>query len=488
MIQLGKRNKRGALLVAVAAFGMSTNALAQTPPAPEQPAAQPTPEPGAQPLPTDPQPPPSAAPPPVAALPPPPAAPPAPAYPSMAGPFLKISDFFAFRPLLLLQMWTTAAQDPLLKPNDDAGDFAINMYMRRARMGLAGALGKDVTFTILLEAANLGLSNNGTVPGSIEKNYTQGLVAPGTATSLSIYEAYLDWRINPLLSIQVGSMLLPTSRNILQSASTYWQIDVSGVSAQHINATQTNTLREVGFQLKLQAMNNKLEFRGLVSQGVKIADTENPAPGFTRSPGKNLPRLTGYLQYNFLEGETGYVFNGMYFGKKRVLGIALGGDYQPIDEVGEENPYFQTAATLYAAIPLKGADPKAGGDEVGGQLAYLHYHGGGAAPASGLGKRDGILGELGYYNKAAKLLVFGRFENISVESLNAAVNISDTRTFGGGIKYFFAEQLFNLTLQYNLTQFPEAPASIAEAMAGMLPGVLARKDTSLIQLQVQLSL
>jgi hypothetical protein len=158
----------------------------------------------------------------------------------------------------------------------------------------------------------------------------------------------------------------------------------------------------------------------------------------------------------------------MYFGRKKIAGVAAGVDYQSIKGA---NPYFATSATAFAAIPVNGANPKDGGDEFGGQIEYLHFHGGGAAPPSALGKRDDILVEAGYYNKAAKFSVFGKFEGVFI---NGPGDVADTRVFGGGVKYFIAEAIANITLQYSQTQFPNA-----------LP--MTRNTANLIQLQLQLA-
>jgi hypothetical protein len=405
----------------------------------------------------------------------------------MAGPFVKIDDIFSFRVGTLLQIWAVGAQDAIPKSNGDAGGFVNQIYMRRARFYLAGTAGPDLTYTVLIESGNLGQVNaTGT-----DKNYTVPMVTtPGTnPVTLGIYEAYLSYKLNPNLSIQAGSMLLPFARNILQSAGTFLTIDVAGVSAQHLGFTQTNILREIGAQLKINAVDNHFELRAMVSQGVKLPDTDDPVAGVNRTAGKNTPRLTGFLQYNFLDSDSGYVFNGQYFGKKRILAAAVGGDYQQLDTTGEkDNPYFATSATLFAAIPLKGANPK-GGDEVVGQVAYYHYHGGGGPPASGLGKRDGFLGELSYYNKAAKLAVFGQYQGLFFDGAKFP-STGDTRSYAGGLKYFFAEQIFNLTLQYTQTQFPFAPKDAAEAAAQTpaLPPSAARNSTNLIQLQLQLAI
>jgi hypothetical protein len=295
-------------------------------------------------------------------------------------------------------------------------------------------------------------------------------------TTFAFNDAYLDFKINPNVSIQAGLMLLPFTRNILQSTSTYWTLDVGGVSASYIAVTQTNTLRDYGAQLKINAVENHLELRGMVSEGVRIPDltpsSATPPGPVARNAGKNNPRLTGFLQYNFLDPDTGYVFNGQYFGRKKIAAIAAGIDYQPISS---DNPYFATSLTAFAAIPIKGADPKNGGDEVGGQVEYLHFHGGGVVPgsqASALGKQDAVLVEAGYYNKGAKLSFFGKFEGrFNPEAAKAG----NQRIYGVGLKYFLAEQIANLTLMYSLTQTPDIPDTLKAI----------RNDSNAIQLQLQ---
>ncbi|HET7504128.1 MAG TPA: porin [Kofleriaceae bacterium] len=432
---------------------MSSSVLAQ--PAPPPPAPGDAPANPAAPAPApEPAPPPN---PPAPSGPPttPAPEPPKTVFPAMAGNSLRFSDMFQLRPGMLLQMWSSATQDPIPHANGDAGDFAKNFYLRRARFYMLGGIGTNINFFLLWESGNLGLSTLN-ADGSVNKNFT----------TFAFNDAYLDFKANPHVSVQAGLMLIPFTRNILQSTGTYWTLDIGGVSASYIAATATNVLRDTGLQLKINALENHFELRGMVSQGIKQPDAE-PAG---RAPGKNDPRFTAYAQYNVFDPDVGYVFNGQYFGRKKIAGVAVGADYQSIDG---ENPYFATSATAFAAIPVHGADPKNGDDEFGGQVEYLHFHGGGAPPASALGKRDGVLAELGYYNKGAKLSVFGKFEGTF---LDGVAEVGNTRIFAGGLKYFFAEAIANVTLYYARTQFPKAPDT----------GPTARNDTNQITLQLQL--
>jgi hypothetical protein len=448
-------------------LGVTGNVLAQPAPEPAPTTPAPTDQPGTTAAPANP---PAPGPAPVAAQAPaasPTPAAPATAYPTMVGPALKLSDLFTWRPGVFLQLWGSFVQDANKQTNGDAGDFARNIYIRRARFFMGGTIGSSLSYFMLWESAN-----NGAPVQDAMGNITKG------NTTFAFNDAFLDFKVNPNVSIQAGLMLLPFTRNILQSTSTYWTLDIGGVSASYIAATQTNVLRDYGAQLKINAVDNHFELRGMVSEGVRTADitTSSATPtgpvSTPRNAGKNNPRLTAFAQYNFLDPDTGYVFNGQYFGRKKIAGIAGGVDWQSINS---DNPYFATSLTGFAAIPIHGADAKNGDDEVGGQVEYLHFHGGGTAvgsPASGLGKQDAVLVELGYYNKNAHLEVFGKFEG---RFLPDALKAGNQRIYGAGLKYFLAEQIANLTLMYSLTQAPDLPDPVAAT----------RNDANAIQLQLQ---
>jgi hypothetical protein len=452
VIQVARRTRRCALLT-VAVLSISASAFAQTPPPLTAPGDAPPADPAAPAPGTEPAPSTTMAPP---AIPAP--EPPKTVFPAMAGNSLRFSDLFQLRPGMLLQFWAQGAQDPTPHANGDSGDFSKNLYLRRARFYMLGGIAKNINFFLLMESGNLGLSTLN-ADGSVNKNFT----------TFNFNDAWLDFKFSPNVSLQAGLMIIPFTRNILQSTGTYWTLDIGAVSASYIAATQTSTLRDTGVQLKINAADNHFELRGMVSQGIKLPDTEAAGPpGSTaRLPGKNDPRLTAFAQYNIFDGDTGYVFNGQYFGRKKIAALAAGVDYQSIKG---DNPYFATSATAFAAIPVHGADAKNGDDEFGGQVEFLHFHGGGAAPASALGKRNDLLVEAGYYNRDAKLSVFGKFEGVFIDGSNVA----DTQLYGGGLKYFLAEAIANVTLQYSITQYPHA-----------LP--MTKNSANLIQLQLQLA-
>src|SRR5262249_24613995 len=149
-------------------------------------------------------------------------------------------------------------------------------------------------------------------------------------------------------------MFIPFSRHVLGSSTTRLGIDTAFTGALVPN---TSGSRDTGFQLKSYLLEDHLEFRvGGFSGSRQAANGSNPAP-------PHAPRVTGFVQYNILDAEKGYVYPGYNFGKKKVLGIAAGFDFQKNDSP-QTDAYAAFSATVYGSYPLAGDANVKGGDEI----------------------------------------------------------------------------------------------------------------------------
>jgi hypothetical protein len=349
---------------------------------------------------------------------------------------LMLGENFFIRPGIQLQSWTELLQDRVKQqPSGDEGEYQMNSYVRRGRVFFSGGIFKKVTFLILFEAANIGRT---------------ATAADGTSSklfnTLAMQDAAFSLNLHPAFSIQAGLMLVPFTRNILQGTTTYLTLDVLTTSATYIAATQTSVLRDTGLQLKGQVLKDHLEYRLGMFQGIRQSSGQMGVQG-----GKNPFRLAGYLQYNFLDPEIGYIFNGEYFGHKRVAGVSAGFDYQKLDGA-DVDAYWAASGSAFFNIPLNG-DPKSGGDDIAGLVQFLHFDPG-TPPLAGLTKQNDIAAELSYYNKGIGASLFGKFEMRTNSDM--AAEAGDLTIFGGGLKYFLAEAAINLTLAYNRLDTPNA--------------------------------
>lgn len=353
---------------------------------------------------------------------------------------LLLGENFFLRPGIQLQAWTELLQDRAKQTDGEDGAYQWNHFLRRARFFISGGIFKKVTYLFLFEGANLGRTVTA-ADGTSTKNFN----------SLLIQDATFSLNLHPAFTIQGGLFLVPFCRNILQSTATYLSLDILTTSATYIAQTQTSTLRDTGLQIKGQVLGDHLEYRLATFQGIRQSSAQEGAQG-----GKNPFRFSGYVQYNFLDPEVGYVFHGQYFGRKRVAGVSAGFDYQKLDGA-DVDAYFAYSAAAFASIPLSG-DGKTGGDEIAGIVQYLHFDPGTTLqppPApGGVAEQDDIAAELSYYNKGIGASLFGKFElrTHSDEAFEAA----DLQIFGGGVKYFLAESAINLTLAYNRIDTPNA--------------------------------
>lgn len=93
-----------------------------------------------------------------------------------------------------------------------------------------------------------------------------------------------------------GEMIVPFSRNGLQSTLSYLTLDISPISTVSNAATQNTALRDIGFEAKGFFNHDHLLYRLGEFGGQRDAN------------GHNSLRTVGYLQYDFFSPEKGYLF------------------------------------------------------------------------------------------------------------------------------------------------------------------------------------
>lgn len=358
---------------------------------------------------------------------------------------LKLAENTWIRFGFQVQTWFKAAQDRIIQADGSEGGFAFDFYCRRCRIFASGSVVKDVTFILLLEEGNFGKADP--VTG------TKAFVPP------ALLDAHAQVKFADAFYLSAGSILLPLTRNGLQPTTTYTGIDIGNTSATAI--ANTTVLRDLGVQANGFFVDDHLEYRVGMFQGAR-----SPAGPFQLAS-HNAPRFVGSLSANFWDTEKGYVNGGHYYGTKKILGVMANVDYQKLHAV---NAYFGASAAVFLNYPLSGAGSKTGGDEIVGLLQGGYYDGGAALDGSNAGsyptilKQYDVLTEAAYFNQALKLSFFGKFEMRKIDNgysdlLKQANNIM---WIAGGLKYYVApSNMLNFGIQYERTQFTDAPTSSA---------------------------
>ncbi len=435
---LSFRTKWSASLVASALMVASATASAQTQPGPVtgEPTVTPTPSPA------------------------PPVEEPKPAvtYPKMAGSGTMIMMGpeswvrFGFQ----IQSWTTYIQSTTKAPSGSDGGYSLDFYLRRARFFAAVQFFKDVNAFILFDSPNLGRSTQtgaGTAesPFVVSRNFTPAIVQDAFGEVKFAGDAFM---------LEAGLMVWPFSHNGLQSTTSYLGLDVSQ-SVVNGAGTNTSVLRDTGLQLKGYELDDKLEFRLFVGAGLRQA-AHGDAP-----LAHNGPRVTLHLQYQFFEPDVkGYVYTGQSFGRRKLLGVSAGFDYQSAENV--DKPMINFSVGVFGDWPLSGeSDIKNGGDELAFVAEFYHYDGGarpgstppgtGTYPVTVLPRQNDVYAEVSYYNKELKLGAFGKFEGFWFT--DTGVDANNRIQIAGGLKYFVHEVFANFVLQYQRIQFTNLPAT-----------------------------
>ena len=295
---------------------------------------------------------------------------------------------------------------------------------------MGGQVAKDVTFFFQTDSGNLGKVTNG---------------VKATNTGFIIQDAWVSWKIDDAFILDAGLFLVPLSRNILQSTLSFYTLDISPTSTVMAGPTQTVGLRDTGFQAKGYLVDGgRLEYRAAVMQGVRDAASRNSL------------RTAGYLQYNFFEKEKGYVFAGTNLGKKKILNVNGGFDVQ--------KDYKAYSGDVFASIPV------AKGDEIGGQVQWIHYDGGDFIKT--IPKQDDLLVEAAYYLSKVKVQPFLKYE--SQKFAYDVDKAKDQERFGGRAEL--------LRLRPELQDHGAVPPGRAEELGVEVHGPVLGPDPGLLLL------
>ena len=364
---------------------------------------------------------------------------------------VKVSDTVNFRLGFQLQAWGEALQDPVSE------GYQQSARIRRVRLIMAGQVAKNLTF--FMQTDNPSMGN------------TVGTAAKALNAGFLVQDAFGEWHpfSNDLFILDVGKMLMPFTRNSLQSTSSHLSLDGGTWTFLQSAPLQGDAGRDVGFQIKSYLVNDHLEFRGGVFEGFR-------APANAGGAGsRNPPRFVGRLVYNFFDTEKGYVPVGTNLGRKKI--VAIGGGYDT--QGGFTSPATATtpAGKGYEAYggdfmidwPFGPGDAKTGRDAVTAHIDYIHYDGGCRANAAGvvatncliagLPKQEEIFTDLGYYSNAIKLQPFVRFEALAFK--DATKQPGNIRRLMGGVNYYVAQQNFKITAAYERILPNTKPATAA---------------------------
>ncbi len=294
------------------------------------------------------------------------------------------------------QFWYDATQDPTSQ------GYMQSLYMRRIRLIAGGQLAKNVTFFFETDDPNLGKANSTT--------------AKALGTGFLVQDAFLEWKIWNQFRLDGGLIIIPFTRQALQSTLSYYTLDISPIATVNNTSTQSSGLRDLGFQARGFFLHDRLQYRLGLFEGMRTANARNSL------------RSAGYVQYDFLGKETGYTFIGTALGKQKILAVDGGFDAQ--------GKYRAYSANVASDTPVHQ------GDEIGGNFQFAHYDG--KTEFTGIPDQNDSFVEATYYLHQVKSQPFFKYE---VEDFNVANQSKDYRKVGGGVNFYPHAQNLKFTAQ-----------------------------------------
>lgn len=284
--------------------------------------------------------------------------------------------------------------------NASTGDYAQNLQLRRTRFLVGGNVTKNVAFFFETEAARLGGAN-----------------AAGVKTStFQVLDAVAEWRIKKAFNLWAGLIYLPTSREALKSSTSEFMLDASAYAYTASGALGGSGGRDTGFLARGYFLNDKLEYRAGVFQGLREAGSENELRKIAR------------VQYNFFDTEVYALpsYAGSYFGTKKILAVGAA--------IDDQLTYTGYTADVFADIPT-------GFGAAQGLVLYHNFDGGVKVPA--LADSNVMQVEGGLYFKGPKLGPWARVEQREWAGANSA---KDERRYQVGLNYYPYGNNFNIKL------------------------------------------
>jgi hypothetical protein len=327
-----------------------------------------------------------------------------------------------------LQMWVQAVETPQANYGTTWGP---QVFMRRIRPIISGDVTKQIHYFLQFDSPSYG-------------RYSAA-DPTGLTGRVLVQDAQIQYEPQPGVFVEGGILLLPLSHNQVQSTTSFVTLDLHSNTIRFPGATAPNQattgLREPGIQTRGWALDKKLGWRLGVYNGVRgTPGAYDPAnAGSLQGVNRDgLPQVGGYLHWNFLDTEErGWLYQGVYFNEKPILGVGAGFGFQPkairgIAPPGGAPPsapqdWRAFAADIYAAIP------PAPNQEVIAQFAYYNYDFGSNNGNTG----NGFFAELGY-----RFDTIQPFVSVEYFQANDIANVqqtarNDARLWFAGVNWWY---------------------------------------------------
>ncbi len=314
----------------------------------------------------------------------------------------------------------------------DGTSLDTRALMRRSRLIISGDLTKKIHFFFNIDGPNVGRFNGAADPAGISN--TAGKV-------VVLQDARLTYEPIPGIFIAGGFLIIPLSHHIHQSTLSYTTIDTHAATLR-FQQTQTGNsnvaFREPGLEVHGWLLDKRVGFRAGAYNGVRGA-SGTFVPGGNPNVGLNpgsAPRVAGYVHFNFFESEErGFLYQGIYFTDKPILGVGAGANWQPksVRAGTGTADYRGFAADAFLEWPMPGDQA------VNANFSFYNYDFGTGHPSTG----NGFFGDLAYrFGEIQPIVSYEYF------AANTQPGGDDVRIWTAGVNWWISKTTTNLKLEF----------------------------------------
>ena len=309
----------------------------------------------------------------------------------------------------------------------DEGEEINDFMVRRTYFSVKGTATPELSFFMHYAGDRIGQD------GLDNSSY-------GLGTGLALRDAWINYKLlGDDLMIQIGRMYIPFTRN-------YGTTSTKALLTTELDWGQGGIRSGIFYPSKVgrddsatvwgNVLEDKLQYRLMVGEGVE--DDDEPGG----NPDDNL-RFAGRLSFNLFDTETGWFNKGTNLGKKKILAIGGGFDYQrDLVWADKEDDYLAYTADIHLEMP-------AGDGAVTADAAYIGIDNSANSITSSdlTSGTDGdiITGQLGFLFNG-NIQPFVHAELILPDASGA----EDTHVYGAGLNYYIKGLANKLTAEYTL--------------------------------------
>jgi hypothetical protein len=221
------------------------------------------------------------------------------------------------------------------RDGDGAWNGSLNDFMvRRSYLNVNGTVTQQLSFFMHYAADRIG---------------QEGLDKPGVGlgSGLAVRDAWVTYKIHDNdLMLQIGRMYIPFTRNYgttSTKALLTTELDWGQGGLRSGIFYPSKVGRDDSITLWGNVLDDKFQYRFMIGEGVENIQI-NP---------EDKMRFAGRLSLNLFEPETAWFNKGTYLGKKKILAIGGGFDFQPDLIIGEEKHNYEAyTADVHLDMPM----------------------------------------------------------------------------------------------------------------------------------------